>query len=119
MAVEMSVAAGAAAGTSPPAPALQSAARDDSALVWVGTGASGTTTGTLLTITFGGNYSSAVDAGAIPRVTASFIGAHAHEAGCYVASVSTRQVVVACAVAPAVGLAATSAGIGVVIRMDP
>ena len=126
MAGWMGATTGAAAGSSPPTPVIQPDSRDDSALIWVGTGSSSTTAGTLVTITLGANYPSGgdfnagevPDTGMTPKFLVTFIGSAAQAAGCYVSSITTYSVVIACATAPATGLSATTSGIGIVIHMD-
>lgn len=117
MPTSITAAAGAAAGTSPPAPVIQTDSRDDSAIIWCGTGTS-PTTGVFCTVTLGANYSG-IDEAVLPKVLASFIGANAHAAGLYVSSVTTRTVVISAATAPTASQAATSSGgFGIVLRID-
>lgn len=112
--------AGAAAGSGAPGPVVQTGSRDDSLVVFVGTGTS-TTTGQLVVITLAGNYSSTtVDEPAIPKVVAGF--------GCpstawaaslpYISAVTTRTVTISVQVAPPASQAASSAqGLGVILHI--
>lgn len=113
----LSMALGAAAGTSPPTQSIWSGTRDDVIGVWVGTGTS-TTTGTLVTITLGSNYSSGPDEPSQVRAIAGFIGSAAQAAQCYISSVTSKSIVISCAVAPAASLSAGPSGIGIVIHVD-
>lgn len=103
----LSVANGAAAGTGPPAAVIVPPSRDDSGLVYLGTGTA-TTTGTLATISFGANYS-APDGSSVPKVVGAFQGSHLPTGITY--SVTTSSIVISCpSNAPTASLAATQAG---------
>lgn len=117
-ATSMTAAAGGAAGSSPPSPVIAPDSRDDSAQIWVGTGSAGATTGTLVTVTFGSNYSSSVDAPSPPRVWVSGGNAAASALGLQISSATGRQVVITCSVAPSNGLPASSSGLVINLRMD-
>lgn len=129
MASAMTAATGAAAGTTPPAPVIQADGRDDTALIWLGTG-TGTTAAfaTLATITLGGNYSSYPDAGAVPKILVSFMlgGMTSTQIAGVIAaglvySVTTRTIIISASstsnALPA-SIPASASGIGVVIHMD-
>lgn len=118
----ISVAMGAAAGSSPPAAVVQGDSRDDGAVIFCGTGASGTTTGVFATITLSGNYSAtAVDDPAIPKFFVTFGYPNAASAGAllYVSGASTQTLTISAAAAGlSTGLAATAAGITIIFKME-
>lgn len=102
--------AGAALGTSPPVfqsltfPSFQD---DDHGTIQFGTGTA-PTTGALVTITLGGNYSNVLDASdaLLPKVSA--LNAVTNALGLYVSSWTSRSFVVSCTVAPAASQANTT-----------
>jgi len=113
---------GAAAGSSPPAAVTQADSRDDSAVIFCGSGASGATTGTYCTISLVGNYSAtAVDDPAIPkvRVTFGYPTSAIAAAALAVSAITTKTITISAYGTPASAMTATAAGgISVFITMN-
>ncbi|HEY5668137.1 MAG TPA: glycosyl hydrolase family 28-related protein [Candidatus Saccharimonadales bacterium] len=95
------VGAGAALGTSPPAPTMRSNSRDQGGAVLAGTG-SATTSGVLATVTFNNAF------GIAPFVTLTEGNAATQALGLYVGTVTTTTFQICCANPPGTGLAAGS-----------
>lgn len=95
------IAAGAAIGTSPPTPTVDSHSRDQGGQVQLGTGTS-PTTGALCTVTFSTAYQ------LTPFVTVTPNNAATAALGLYVSSINTSGFVVSCQTAPTGSLTAGS-----------
>lgn len=125
MAALFTVTYGAAAGTSPPAAAIEASSRDDSALVLGGSGTA-TVAGVYMTVTFNANYTPNWTGQTvpnydipIPKLVASVLGGKVYAAQMAVTNVTPNSIVVSAGIAPAVSQAATlAAGWGITWRMD-
>ena len=116
----ITAAAGAAAGTSPPAPVFQTGSTDATGECYIGTGTPSASNGILATFTFAGNYTATPTTSVVqPRglVVSVSLPTTANGIGPYVASATTRQFVVSCTGTPPFNLPATLAG-GIVVNWN-
>ena len=102
---------GAGAGGSPPAASMQADSSDDRMVINCGTGTS-PTTGTYGTVTFAGNYSSAVDTTAPPVIQIIGIGPFASLIQWAVTGFTPQGFTFAGVTAPAASKAAGPGGFG-------
>ena len=109
-------AAGAALGTSPPTPVMTTASNDERAIIKFGSGAT-PTTGTALTFTLAGNYSSTLDGEGFVTPFLAPLNAATAALGLYIVSVTGQSIVLGVTTAPAASQAVGTYQVAVKVEL--